>query len=131
MTVPTRPAASPTMMRLIRIAILGGAVLFGMVTWWLRRTSPPPMAAELGPLRFAGYGLWIAVLVLLAFMRGLYGKAVDDGRRATTIIIAWAAAESLALFGGVVWFLHGDSRWYGAGMCLMLATFILFPLTRE
>ena len=131
MTVPTRPVMPPTTMRLIRIAILGGALLFGVVTWWLRRASAPPMPAELGPLRFAGYGLWVAVLVLLAFMRGLYGKAVDDARRATTIIIAWAAAESLALFGGVVWFLHGDSRWYAAGMCFMLATFILFPLTRE
>ena len=36
-----------------------------------------------------------------------------------------------ALFGGVVWFLHGESRWYVAGMCLLFATFILFPLTRE
>jgi hypothetical protein len=130
MTVPTRPVASTTM-RIIRIAILGGALLFGVVTWWVRRTGAPPLPAALGPLRFAGYGLWVVVLVVLAFMRGLYGKVVDDTRRATTIIIAWAAAESLALFGGVVWFLHGDSRWYVAGMCFMLATFILFPLTRE
>ncbi|MGQ0714686.1 MAG: hypothetical protein ACT4PJ_13275 [Gemmatimonadaceae bacterium] len=131
MTVPTRPATSSPTMRLIRIAILGGALLFGIVTWWLRRSSPPPMAPDLGPLLLAGYGLWATVLVLLAFARGLYGQATDEARRATTIIIAWAAAESLALFGGVVWFLHGDSRWYVAGICLMLATFILFPLARE
>jgi hypothetical protein len=71
------------------------------------------------------------VLVALAFLRGLFGKATDAARRSTLLIISWAAAETLALFGGVVWFLHGDSRWYVAGMCFMLATFILFPLARE
>jgi hypothetical protein len=68
---------------------------------------------------------------VLAFVRGLFAKATDQARRAALLIVAWAAAESLALFGGVVWFLHGDSRWYIAGMCFMLATFILFPLARE
>jgi hypothetical protein len=71
------------------------------------------------------------VLLVLAFLRGLLSKATDQARRTSLLIIAWAAAESLALFGGVVWFLHGDSRWYVAGMCFMLATFILFPLQRE
>lgn len=85
----------------------------------------------MGPLRFVGYALWVGVLVVLAFMRGLFGKATDQARRTSLLIIAWAAAESLALFGGVVWFLHGDSRWYVAGMCFLLATFILFPLARE
>jgi hypothetical protein len=85
----------------------------------------------MGPLRFVGYALWVSVLVVLAFLRGLLGKAVDLARRTTLLIIAWATAESLALYGGVVWFLHGESQWYIAGMCLLLATFILFPLTRE
>jgi hypothetical protein len=131
MTVPNRPAASSATLHIIRLAIFGGALLFGIVTWWLRREAPPPLTTDIGPLRFAGYGLWVSVLVVLAFMRGLMGKATEQARRASLLIVAWAAAESLALFGGVVWFLHGDSRWYVAGMCLLLATFILFPLARE
>jgi hypothetical protein len=130
-TVPTPPAPPLRTLHIIRLAIFGGALLFGIVTWWLRRATPPPIDADLGPLRFVGYALWVSVLVVLAFLRGLFGKAVDQARRTTLLIIAWAASESLALFGGVVWFLHGDSRWYVAGMCLMLATFILFPLQRE
>jgi hypothetical protein len=118
-------------LHLIRLSIFGGALLFGIVTWWLRRETPPPLTMNMGPLRFAGYALWVSVLVVLAFVRGLFGKATDQARRASMLIIAWAAAETLALFGGVVWFLHGDSRWYVAGMCFMLATFILFPLARE
>ena len=131
MTAPHRPATSLRTLHLIRLAIFGGALLFGIVTWWLRRETPPPMEADMGPHRFVGYALWVSVLVVLAFVRGLFAKAVDQTRRTTLLIIAWAAGESLALFGGVVWFLHGDSRWYVAGMCFMLATFILFPLARE
>ena len=131
MTAPNRPTASLRTLHLIRLSIFGGAFLVGVVTWWLRRETPPPMEADMGPLRSVGYALWVSALVVLAFLRGLLGKAVDLARRATLLIIAWATAESLALFGGVVWFLHGESRWYVAGMCLLLATFILFPLTRE
>ena len=131
MTAPQRPATSLAALHIIRLAIFGGALLFGIVTYWLRRETPPPLPPEMGPLRFAGYGLWVSVLVLLAFVRGIVTKATDQGRRTSMLIIAWAAAESLALFGGVVWFLHGDSRWYVAGMCFLLATFILFPLARE
>jgi hypothetical protein len=128
---PNRPIMSLGTLHLIRLSIFGGALLFGIVTWWLRRETPPPLTMNMGPLRFAGYALWVSVLVVLAFVRGLFGKATDQARRASMLIIAWAAAETLALFGGVVWFLHGDSRWYVAGMCFMLATFILFPLARE
>lgn len=131
MTAPNRPTTSLRMLHLIRLAIFGGALMFGLVTWWLRRETPPPMTTDMGPLRFVGYGLWVSVLLVLAFLRGLFGKATDQARRATLLIISWSAAESLALFGGVVWFLHGDSRWYVAGMSFMLATFILFPLARE
>jgi hypothetical protein len=131
MTAPNRPASSTAVLHIIRLAIFGGALLFGIVTWWLRREAPPPLTTDIGPLRFAGYGLWVSVLVVLAFMRGLLGKATEQARRSSLLIVAWAAAESLALFGGVVWFLHGDSRWYVAGMCLLLATFILFPLARD
>jgi hypothetical protein len=131
MTPPNRPTASLRTLHLIRLSIFGGALLFGIVTWWLRRQTPPPMDMGMGPLRFVGYALWVSVLVALAFLRGLFGKATDASRRTTLLIISWAAAETLALFGGVVWYLHGDTRWYVAGMCFMLATFILFPLTRE
>jgi hypothetical protein len=131
MTAPNRPTTSPSTLHLIRLAIFGGALLFGIVTWWMRRETPPPMTTDMVPLRFVGYALWAGVLVVLAFVRGLFAKATDQARRSSLLIIAWAAGESLALFGGVVWFLHGDSRWYVAGMCFMLATFILFPLTRE
>lgn len=131
MTAPTPSTTSPTLLQSIRLAILVGALFFGGVIWWLRRESPPPHPAELGALRFAGYGLWVIVLVVLAFVRGVFTKASMYARRSALLIIAWAAAESLALFGGVVWFLHGDSRWYAAGMLFMLAVFILFPVVRD
>lgn len=131
MTAPNRPTSSIRMLHLIRLAIFGGALMFGLVTWWLRRETPPPMTTDMGPLRFVGYALWVSVLLVLAFLRGLFAKATDQARRATLLIISWSAAESLALFGGVVWFLHGDSRWFVAGMSFMLATFILFPLARD
>ena len=131
MTAPHPPASSLRTLHIIRLSIFGGALLFGIVVWWLRRETPPPMEMDLGPLRFVGYALWVSVLVVLAFVRGLFGKAIDPARRTAFLIISWAAAESLALFGGVVWYLHGDSRWYVAGMCFMLAAFILFPMVRE
>lgn len=130
MTAPQRQTSMNTL-HLIRLAIFSGALLFGIVTWWLRRENPAPLSGDLGALRFAGYGLWVGVLVLLGFVRGLYNKATDHARRASMAIVAWGASESLALYGGVIWYLHGDSRWYLAGMLFLLATFILFSIARD
>ncbi|HEX4933653.1 MAG TPA: hypothetical protein VFV33_10775, partial [Gemmatimonadaceae bacterium] len=60
MTSPNSPVASARTLPLIRLAIFGGAFLFGVVTWWLRRETPPPMPSDLGPLRFVGYALWVS-----------------------------------------------------------------------
>ena len=90
MTAPQRPATSFAALHIIRLAMFGGALLFGIVTYWLRREAPPPLPPEMGPLRFAGYGLWVSVLVLLAFLRGIVTKATDQGRRVPMLIVAWA-----------------------------------------
>ena len=116
---------------LIRFAIILGVVVFGGVAWWVRdggAATPPPnpdFFARLGivPALVAGAAL-AAVIVL----RLVWGRETDPARRRSLSIVALAPAEAAALFGAVGYFLSGDSRWFLAGMFVLAATVVLFPL---
>ncbi len=116
---------------LIRFAIILGVLVFGGVAWWMRDgsgASPPP-----NPSFFAGLGIFPALVVGAALaavvvLRLVWGRATDPVRRRMLSIVALAPAEAAALFGAVGYFLSGDSRWFLAGMFVLAATVVLFPL---
>jgi hypothetical protein len=41
--------------------------------------------------------------------------------------MAWALGETLALLGGVIFFLTSMSGWYIAGVIALTLTFVAFP----
>lgn len=116
---------------LIRFAIILGVLVFGGVAWWMRDgfgASPAP-----NPGFFVGLGLFPAIVVGAALaavvvLRVVWGRATDPVRRRMLSIVALAPAEAAALFGAVGYFLSGDSRWFLAGMFVLAATVVLFPL---
>lgn len=116
---------------LIRISLLVGVLVFGALTWWLQRAGdrPPSDPSSLRILRISGLAIWAAAFTLLAFLRARLARLSAQGRR-SYLVISWGVAETVALFGGVVYFLSGDARWYVAGLFFMLAVFLVFPLRR-
>jgi hypothetical protein len=110
--------------------MLTGMLAFGAVTWYLRR-SPELLrdypAERLGMLVMTGRVLWTVDLVACIVLLQMTRRARDPARATSLSIIAWALGEGLAIFGGVFWYLTGNSNWYGAGLAFLVLTFLVFP----
>ena len=128
-----RRAPSSTKLSLIRIAFLGGVLMFGGVSYNVHHAggAPLPDGEQARMLRWIGYGAWGGAIAAIFFVRTLFARAADPAKRTTFTIIGWALGESVALYGGAVYFLSGDGQMYIAGLIAMLATFAIFPVPRR
>ena len=116
---------------LIRFAILLGVLVFGVVAWWTRdgrAATPAPDPGFLDRLGLVPPIVMVAALAAVAVLRVVWGRTREPVARRRLSIVALAPGEAAALFGAVAWFLAGDSRWYVAGMVVLAASIVLFPL---
>ncbi|HSA57545.1 MAG TPA: hypothetical protein VLE53_17665 [Gemmatimonadaceae bacterium] len=113
----------------IRLAMLGGVLLFGAVCWALQRSPDWAPASNVDPesLRLVARLLWAGAIagVFILMMRA---RGVTSAARASTLgILSWALGEMVALFGAVVYFLTGVATWYIGGVVFLALTFLLLP----
>ena len=118
-----------TPLRAIRLAMMSGVLLFGGVSWFLHRTpdwapSDPGLVEQLTRIAWIA---WIIMAGALAVMFVKYRDAENVSRASTMAILAWAQAETLALLGGVVFYLTAKAWWYIAGIIALALTFTAFP----
>lgn len=112
----------------IRLAMLGGVLLFGAVCWMLQRTpdwSPSP--ADPAALRLVARILWAAAVVGVGILVLRARSVTRPGQASTLGILGWALGEMVALLGGVVYFLTGVATWYVGGVVFLALTFLLLP----
>jgi hypothetical protein len=113
----------------IRLAMMGGVLLFGGVSWFLTQspdwTAPEPGIAD--QLTRVARIAWIIVGVALVVMFMKFRDPTDVARASSVAILAWALGETLALLGGVVYFLTSMPGWYVAGVVALTLTFVAFP----
>jgi hypothetical protein len=83
----------------IRIAMLGGVLLFGAVAWFLHRTPDwvPADAVAIDSLVTVGRFMWIGVILGLAALWFRSRSATSASQASTFAIIAWSLGETLAL----------------------------------
>lgn len=109
--------------------MLGGVLLFGGVSWVLHRsadwTPAEPVVSE--QLVRVAQVAWIAVVGALVLMFMKYRQADHPSRKSTLAILAWAQAETLALLGGVIYFLTATRFWFLAGALLLVLALAAFP----
>jgi len=124
---------TPSTLRVIRLALLGGVLLFGSVVWYLtaRGTIDPLPAAGMTPLLIAFTGVSLASLFGLAVLRSQQARAEDPLRRATLAIVGWAVGEAPALLGGVIYLLSASPIAYYTGVAILLASFAVIPIPEE
>ena len=113
----------------IRVAMMGGVLLFGGVSWFLTQSpdwaAPDPgMANQLG---WIAKITWAAVGTALVIMFTRFRDTTNLARASSIAILAWALGETLALLGGVVFFLTSLAGWYIAGVIALTLTFVAFP----
>ncbi len=115
----------------IRLAMLGGVLMFGAVSWVLHRTPgwAPPAGVNLDALATVARVLWALVVGGCAFL-WFRARSADAAGASSLAIAAWALGEVVALFGGVVYFLTGIAWWYLAGVVFLALAFTAFPARR-
>jgi hypothetical protein len=113
----------------IRLAMLGGVLLFGGVSWFLTRTpdwtAPEPGVA--GQLIGIARIVWVIVGVALTILFLKFRDSTNPAQASSVAILSWALGETLALLGGVVFFLTAAAGWYIAGVIALTLTFVAFP----
>ncbi|HEX6942799.1 MAG TPA: hypothetical protein VF128_07710 [Gemmatimonadaceae bacterium] len=113
----------------IRLAMLGGVLLFGAVSWFLTRTpdwtAPEPGVA--GQLIGIARIVWVIVGVALTILFLKFRDSTNPAQASSVAILSWALGETLALLGGVVFFLTAAAGWYIAGVIALTLTFVAFP----
>ena len=123
---PVRSSTTRTL-GLIRIALLVGVLVFGVVVWDLRRSGAASYDVDPHGLRVAGQAVWgLATLGTLALF--LAAARASTERRGTFAVIAWALGEATAIYGGLFWMMLGDSQWYLYGVACLLLTYFIFPI---
>lgn len=119
---------------IIRIAYLGGVLLFGGVCYYMYHGGGAVAAAGAGPqemLRYVGYAIWGGAIAGMLVLRSVFSRAIEKGRQASLVLIGWALGEMVGLYGGVVYFLTGEYQLYIAGLVVMVVSFSLFPVPRR
>ena len=115
--------------RAIRLAMMGGVLLFGLVSWFLHRSpswvAPDPML--FGQLTRIAPFVALAVVLGMAILFLKFRDTTNVAQASTVAILAWALGETLALFGGVILFLTAFAGWYIAGVTALALAFVAFP----
>jgi hypothetical protein len=118
-----------TPLHAIRLAMMGGVLLFGGVSWFLTRTpdwtAPQPGIGD--QLTSMARIMWIVAGIALVVLFLKFRDYTSVARASNVAILSWALGETLALFGGVVFFLTSAAGWYVAGVIALALTFVAFP----
>ena len=119
----------------VRNILLGIALFAGLAVFVWHSFGPQPRPLALvGKLRVVGVMTWLYALVQIADMRFWHSNFSEKRRLATRIpesVIGWLFGQMLACFGIVYYGVTEDIRWYVAGLVLLLATFVIFPIRRD
>ena len=114
-----------TPLHAIRLAMMGGVLLFGGVSWFFTSMSDwsAPEAGLADQLTRVAQVAWalVGTALVVMFLKFRDGTVA---RASSVAILAWALGETLALLGGVIFFLTSRAGWYIAGVVILTLTFV-------
>jgi CHASE2 domain-containing sensor protein len=122
------PGASPTQLRLIRISLLLGVVVTGVIVSVLVQGNPPRAPEMARPLVMVNAAYLVGAMAGILYFQRRHAAEPDRARRITFNVIAWAMGESTALFGAVHYLLIGSPIPFLVGLGMLIASFVLVPI---
>jgi hypothetical protein len=122
------PGASPTALRLIRMSLLMGVVVFGVIVSVMVQDTPPRAPELARPLLMVNIVYLIGAMVGILYFQRRHAAEPVRQRRVTFNVVAWALGESTALFGAVHYLLVGSPIPYLVGLGMLIAAFALVPI---
>lgn len=121
-------APTPTVLRITRMALLGGVVAFGAVVTYLVRQDPPDTPEAARALQYVNIAFLVGAAAGVMYLQRRHDAERDPARRSTWNIVAWALGEATAMFGGVHYLLSGSPIPYLVGLATLIASFVLVPI---
>jgi hypothetical protein len=123
-------STTPDALKLIRVALVGGVLMLGLVAWYItNRGGREPMAAETVTTLHLGFGvLAMGALLGLFVLRAVIGRTAEWTKRASLILVSWALGEAPALMGGCVYLVTAAPLTYVLGVAILLLAFIAVPV---
>lgn len=116
-------------LRIIRVALLTGVLVFGGVAYYLIQQKGGGLAPEhADTLQIVNIALLVVAAVGIMIVQGRHATEREPSRRTTLNILAWAMGEAVALIGGVHFLLIGNPVPYLVGLMMMIASFIVVPI---
>ena len=128
MSAPVSPIQK--FLPVVRFAMLVTVLLTGGIVWFLR-TATPEMDAFAdeanGYMRLFFLGFICAIALVVMFVRRKLQEPIALQKKCAFVLMAWAFAEGIALLGAVynIW---GDPTFFGAGLMVLLMTFMVVPV---
>ncbi len=120
-------------LRVIRLALVAGVTILGGIVFYMIRTRSASLAppASLNTLRLAFSLLTFVTLGAVTAVRMLQSRTADPGKRTALPLVGWAVAEAPALLGAIIWLVTRHPGLYIAGVLILLALFVILPVTEE
>lgn len=115
-------------LRIIRIALLSGILVFGGVAYYLTRQNGGIAPENGDTLQIVNVVLLVGAAAGIMFIQRRHLAEKDPARRSTLNISAWALGEMTALFGGVHFLMVGNPVPYLVGVVMMVAAFVVVPI---
>ena len=128
---PNALELTPQTLNIIRLALLGGSVIFGAIAWYLTSSgqmTPTMEEGVIATLRYVFYAFVAIHLIGIWLVRQRADSAETFAQRARLLIIGYALAEGLVLFGGVYLLLTGNTVLFLGGLVVFLVAFMLLPI---
>jgi len=118
-------SAAPTnrTLRVIKYAMLGGIVTFGVVILVLGSLGvlpEPVLDGTRSPVAIVLSVMVLGTIGAVPVLNSRIAAATDAARRFQLSILLLALAEAAALAGGVLWFLSGSWTMYGVGVVIFV-----------
>ncbi len=128
MSAPVSPMQR--LLPVVRFAMLVTVLLTGGVVWFLRAATPEMEAfgdEANAYMRLFFLGFIFAIALLVMFVRRKLQEPIALQKKCAFVLMAWAFAEGITLLGAVynIW---GDPTFFGAGLMVLLMTFMAVPV---
>jgi hypothetical protein len=125
---PQRPQPGVTQLRLIRMSLLMGVILFGAIVTWMVQGDQPRAPELAQPLLMVNVAYLIGAMAGILYFQRRHAAEPIPQRRVVFNVIAWALGESTALFGAVHYLLVGSPIPFLVGLGMLIAAFVLVPI---
>lgn len=133
----TNPAsaqeANPSALNIIRIALIGGVVMFGGALWFIMEQSATPvLGSDLLPwVRWGVLAIFAAAAVAIFVVRKKWEVADTVKGKRPLNITGWALAEGMALVGAIYMFLTMDPAFFIVGfLAQLVVSFVVLPVPK-